>query len=441
MSRPPSANSLLRNLKRETRSPIASSGTESIFLPNHSGDHSKGKVRTNPVQDTDIANKTYIDSKKVEVFPTDFTDGSIIFAKQPIVGDTVLAEDNSNLFWNHSTSNLGIGTALPTSNVHIKGTDPLLTLEDDTPGAIVSFLADATFATFGTSSNHALTITTNSLACLSLDASQNVETAGNLTVLGATASAGDVSVINASNPKIVCEDTTNTTKTLIQSQNTFGLVGTSSNHPFYIISNSSIAIALDGSQNVGVGTTSPAEVFQVVGSSRFGDQATNYVKITGAGNMFFVGTAGLPFAEIYAQDINSTVTITIAGKSNKVQVTAFNVNGNSNNCTPDHTNDHITITKAGMYKCSVSLAIESPAASPVQLGASVWKNNGATEFANVHAHRDMAGGSADRGSVCMSGIVDLAVNDTIELWVWNETSTDNFLIDDVTLSLFQIGGT
>jgi len=45
------------------------------------------------------------------------------------------------------------------------------------------------------------------------------------------------------------------------------------------------------------------------------------------------------------------------------------------------------------------------------------------------------------GSITVSGIIDLAVNDTVEFWVWNETNTQNFIIDDIAMNLLQIGGT
>jgi hypothetical protein len=41
----------------------------------------------------------------------------------------------------------------------------------------------------------------------------------------------------------------------------------------------------------------------------------------------------------------------------------------------------------------------------------------------------------------LSGIIDLAVNDTIEVWIWNNTNADDIIIDDINLSLIQCGGT
>lgn len=178
------------------------------------------------------------------------------------------------------------------------------------------------------------------------------------------------------------------------------------------------------------------------GSSFIGDGGlTNYTEISSTGDVVFVGGAGLAFGEIYAYDTNTTITISGTGIANKVQVTAFDTNGASNNTTPDHTNDHITITKAGIYKCDISCSISSGAGAAFKVGAGVFKNNGATHFTNLHFHRNLSGGGGDTGSASMTGLIDLAVNDTIEVWAWNETNTTNLIVDDITLNLVQVGGT
>ena len=186
----------------------------------------------------------------------------------------------------------------------------------------------------------------------------------------------------------------------------------------------------------------PAANLDVRGDTRMGDSTTNYTTVDATGNMVFVGGGGLPFAEIYCFDGNTTITISGTGIANKVQVTCFDTNGVSNNMTPDHTNDHITVTKAGMYKCSVSTSIDSLTGSTAKFAMGVFKNNGATHFQNLHFHRNLpAGAGGNSGSASMTGIIDLAVNDTIEVWAWNETNTQNFVVDDITMNLIQIGGT
>lgn len=158
------------------------------------------------------------------------------------------------------------------------------------------------------------------------------------------------------------------------------------------------------------------------------------------GAITFQNDGGLCFGEIYAYDEDDELTITTAGIANKIQITTFEANGESNNTTPDYTNSHITITKAGIYKCNVSIHAESAAAGGADtFGFAVYKNNGATLFENCHAHRQLSGGGGDIGSIGISGLLNLAVDDTIEIWCWNDTSTDNIVIDDINLNLILIG--
>lgn len=64
MPRKPSANSLLRNFKKQKKeldTGITKDIAGNLIIPNLSGDHSKGNVRQTPVKDTDIVNKKYVD--------------------------------------------------------------------------------------------------------------------------------------------------------------------------------------------------------------------------------------------------------------------------------------------------------------------------------------------------------------------------------------------
>ena len=54
----------------------------------------------------------------------------------------------------------------------------------------------------------------------------------------------------------------------------------------------------------------------------------------------------------------------------------------------------------------------------------------------------MVGGSGDVGSMSLSGIIDLAVDDTIEMWATAVAAADRSVtFVDITLSLIQLGGT
>ena len=142
------------------------------------------------------------------------------------------------------------------------------------------------------------------------------------------------------------------------------------------------------------------------------------------------------YGEIYAYDSGSEIAFGGSLIANKAQITSFNNNGVSSSMTPDHTNDHIIVTEAGNYLCRVSISAESAGGGGGdEFGFAVYKNNGATLFENLHAHRLLSGGGGDTGSVGLSGIITLIVGDTIEVWVWNEDSDDSLIVDDITLTL------
>lgn len=157
------------------------------------------------------------------------------------------------------------------------------------------------------------------------------------------------------------------------------------------------------------------------------------------GDVIFVGSgSGLSYAEIYVSD-NSTQTA-IATQNVWVQVTIFDTDGDSNNCTPDNTNDHITITKAGHYYINVTASTLSGTGAAFDGEFEVKLNNGTVDLEDIHTDRDLTGGGGDHGSISMAGLHNMAVGDTIEVWVRNKTNTTNVVFEDISLTTFQIGG-
>ena len=145
------------------------------------------------------------------------------------------------------------------------------------------------------------------------------------------------------------------------------------------------------------------------------------------------------YGGIFASDTTDELTIASSGQANKVQVTTFNTEAHSDGVTPVLESNHLLVDHAGIYFCVCSLAVSGIGGSAALFGFSVYKNNGETEFENVHAHRNLAAGGGDTGSVTMHGHVSLVVGDTIEVWIWNEDNTSNVVIDDITLCLHRIG--
>lgn len=168
---------------------------------------------------------------------------------------------------------------------------------------------------------------------------------------------------------------------------------------------------------------------------------TNAGQVRIGGDLFFAGAgSGLPRASIYAYNMTDTITISGTGIANKVQITTFDTNDVSNLATPDHTNDHITILKAGDYLVLVSISISSTGGSAYKMDFGVFKNDGTVQFQGLNSHRNLSGGGGDDGSVSISDVVSFSANDTVEVWCWNETNTNNVVIDDITLTVVQVGG-
>jgi hypothetical protein len=157
-----------------------------------------------------------------------------------------------------------------------------------------------------------------------------------------------------------------------------------------------------------------------------------------ASDLTFTGSGtGLPYGGIYAANNTTNTTLNSASKT---QILIFDTNGVSNLITPDHTNDHITITTAGVYQLSLYTSVSNQAGSAHKISVSVWKNNGATELTNTHVHRTLASGT-DTGSIGITAHVTLTVGDTIEVWANTDRALDSdILFEDINMNLTMIGG-
>ncbi len=144
----------------------------------------------------------------------------------------------------------------------------------------------------------------------------------------------------------------------------------------------------------------------------------------------------LAYAEISVVG-NVTETV-IAASGTAVQVTIFDTDGESNKATPDHTNDHITIDVDGVYMLLVSATINSVAGAGSRFELTVQKNNGAAEVGALHCDRNISGGGGSSGVISMSGLAALVATDTVEVWIENESNTANYIVEDITLVVYQI---
>ena len=150
------------------------------------------------------------------------------------------------------------------------------------------------------------------------------------------------------------------------------------------------------------------------------------------------GAQTLAWGEISVEE--STALTTIAATSVFVQVEVFDTNGPSNNMTPSSTDSHITIDIDGTYFISCPITLESVGGAGATFEFDAFKNNGSVHLGNIHVDRSMSGGGSEAGSANMSGITPLNEGDTVEVWVKNETNTQDLIVEDITLSVMRLGG-
>jgi len=175
------------------------------------------------------------------------------------------------------------------------------------------------------------------------------------------------------------------------------------------------------------------------GNTNIGD-ATNRTEFESTGDVNFVGGAGLQFGQIYEED--GVSTLTLAAQDIFYQVISFTANGESNGTTPDHTNDHITVSKSGKYLVFLDVSFSQIGAVSIEYDFHVQKNNGATDFSSVSAHRDTSGNSVV-GATNGTGIIDLTAGDTVEVWVERLSGgavSKTITIPQISLVLTQIVG-
>jgi hypothetical protein len=158
------------------------------------------------------------------------------------------------------------------------------------------------------------------------------------------------------------------------------------------------------------------------------------------GNILFFGNTGMAFGEITVNGNTTQTAISSSGQNNKVQFALFDTNSPAINIAPDHTQNHIVIERKGIYFVSSCIHADSVSGAGARFGFSIYKNNGTTEITNLHFHRDFSGGGSEAGAGSICGLGSFNVGDTIELWVWNESNSQNIILSDIGIFLLQIGG-
>jgi hypothetical protein len=167
--------------------------------------------------------------------------------------------------------------------------------------------------------------------------------------------------------------------------------------------------------------------------------ATSVEANTAAVGAIDADSNGLIYGEIYYH--GSGFNTVLAAQDTDYQILGFDTDGLSNNTTPAHGEDHITVANAGMYLVSYSVSARSAASNQYEF--KVKYNNGATEVANSHTHRDTTVGGK-LGVAASTCIADLPASATVELWVFRTDGaavSKTITIEAVNLVVTKIGAT
>jgi len=170
---------------------------------------------------------------------------------------------------------------------------------------------------------------------------------------------------------------------------------------------------------------------------RFGNTAS-YTEMGDSGQISFIGNSGIPHACISCLDNTADISVTASSVFYKHEY--FTANETSYILSADHTNNHITITKAGNFLVTCSIVAESLGGAAYSAHFVIMKNSGSANISGLHAHRNLAGGGGDKGSINIAGIVTVTASTTLELWIANDDNDADIRISDCTLSTLMVGG-
>lgn len=158
------------------------------------------------------------------------------------------------------------------------------------------------------------------------------------------------------------------------------------------------------------------------------------------GDLLFKGIgSGLCFGQISVVDNTTPTVISGTGEANKVRFMNFDTNGPENGVVANADDNQLEILEDGYYIIVVMNHADKQAGTAATFGFRAYKNGGQQTCEGVHAHQRFTGGAGDVQAIPLGGLALLDKGDKIELWLWNNTNTNNIIIEDSTFFAVCIG--
>jgi hypothetical protein len=213
-----------------------------------------------------------------------------------------------------------------------------------------------------------------------------------------------------------------------------------SNNTMQFHTNGGQKMVLDGTGQLGLNTTTPDTLLQVVGTAGFGDDAGNEVLIEADGDVSLVGGAGFVSGSFWGNEI---AFVTAGGTGTYSDVTDADITAGQTHNTTFQNNQELDIgAYAGMYLVNWSMSVKGTGANKHIVGG-IGVDAGGTGtlvIQNDGRNHAMSVGTGEFG-ISGTAILDLSANSEVGLMVTNETDNTNVTVEHVSLSIVQIGGT
>ncbi len=139
------------------------------------------------------------------------------------------------------------------------------------------------------------------------------------------------------------------------------------------------------------------------------------------------------YGSMYANNINQSIVI--SSINTFVEISAGISGGLCNGFTFQNAKE-LKCLNSGIYLINWSVSLESPAALEESEGA-IMINGNAQTIGTSHAEISI-GGINRPETISGSGIFSLSVNDLISLAILNHSSTNDFIVQHVSLTILQI---
>ena len=180
------------------------------------------------------------------------------------------------------------------------------------------------------------------------------------------------------------------------------------------------------------------------GVHKFGDGVwTDYLEISGTGDLYFVGTAGLPYGECHQTDAATfNVTMTTINVWVEVDAATTNINATDLNLVTFPDDHYLLLTKAGRYFITYSFTakVDSVSGGDQHIESGIMINGsiqvdrglGHEQYSAINKERNLQGHT----------IIDIPTNGQVSLAIKNTASSGKVLtIDHLNITVGQMGGT